>query len=422
MKRITEFDSKQYHPECFACADCRKAITSQFYPFNNDYLCANCHETRFPRKRVTCKQPISAQSKISMVEGQPCCVRCYEDRHAKRCSKCQKAIVADVEYLEFEDKYWHKECFVCSKCQRCIAEESFYQDGELILCKDYVYCNTKSNGDQHQPLNNLVQSLAQSLSAQTIDIVHKRNESKYYQVPRLECDNDLRKYGVIRRFFRFLNPFSSSSTPPVPPPVPPPEDIRSKTFFQRLKRALAISPPIERFLIRTKVTEDQDVARLLSKTAAVTIYSFVGVTLLGTAGLDTKPLIAGLGITGFTVGFALKEVATNFLSGIFLVINKPFVKGCRLKIHGSGGGIEGFVEYIDVRYVHLRTNDRGIIMIPSAIVYTNPITVFQPDDDDDEIDENKNFVESEVKDAPITKDDLKMKFNQEPVGTEKKRI
>lgn len=52
-----------------------------------------------------------------MVDGQPCCAKCYEDNHAKRCSLCQKAIVADVEYLEFEDKYWHKECFACSKCQ-----------------------------------------------------------------------------------------------------------------------------------------------------------------------------------------------------------------------------------------------------------------------------------------------------------------
>ncbi|CAM2699269.1 unnamed protein product [Rotaria socialis] len=142
--RITEFDGKQFHPDCFACADCHKPITSQFYPFNSQYLCSACHEARFPRKRcacflcVTCKQPISAQSKISMVDGQPCCVNCYEDKHAKRCSRCQKAIVADVEYLEFEDKYWHKECFTCSKCQKCIAEESFYQDGNLILCKDCI--------------------------------------------------------------------------------------------------------------------------------------------------------------------------------------------------------------------------------------------------------------------------------------------
>ncbi len=54
-------------------------------------------------------------------------------------------------------------------------------------------------------------------------------------------------------------------------------------------------------------------------------------------GVDTKSLLAGIGITGFTIGFALKEVATNFISGIFLVINKSFIRGCRIKIHGIDG-------------------------------------------------------------------------------------
>jgi len=69
-----------------------------------------------------------------MVDGQPCCVNCYEDKHAKRCSQCQKAIVADVEYLEFEDKYWHKECFTCSKCQ---VEKNKYLNSfyNLLFCR-----------------------------------------------------------------------------------------------------------------------------------------------------------------------------------------------------------------------------------------------------------------------------------------------
>ncbi len=54
-------------------------------------------------------------------------------------------------------------------------------------------------------------------------------------------------------------------------------------------------------------------------------------------GADTKSLLAGIGITGFTIGFALKEIAANFISSIFLVINKPFIRGCRIKIHGSDG-------------------------------------------------------------------------------------
>jgi hypothetical protein len=77
-----------------------------------------------------------------MVDGQPCCVNCYEDKHAKRCSRCQKAIVADVEYLEFEDKYWHKECFTCSKCQ--------------VKKKDDVFCFLKINFNEYFSYRNVL--------------------------------------------------------------------------------------------------------------------------------------------------------------------------------------------------------------------------------------------------------------------------
>jgi small-conductance mechanosensitive channel len=116
---------------------------------------------------------------------------------------------------------------------------------------------------------------------------------------------------------------------------------QSETMVQRVKRFLTLAPMIDRFLLRSSIVNDEDLARLISKIAAITIYAFIGMTALGTFGVDTKPLLAGLGITGFTIGFALREVATNFISGVFLVISKPFVRGCRIQIHGSGGGIEG---------------------------------------------------------------------------------
>ncbi|CAF4774582.1 unnamed protein product, partial [Rotaria sp. Silwood2] len=97
--RITEFDGKQYHPECFACVDCRKAITSQFYPFNNDYLCGTCHEQRFPRKR---------------------------------CAKCNSVITSAV--ITFAGASYHAACFLCmypqlilqKKRNKIINQENFY--------------------------------------------------------------------------------------------------------------------------------------------------------------------------------------------------------------------------------------------------------------------------------------------------------
>ncbi len=146
--------------------------------------------------------------------------------------------------------------------------------------------------------------------------------------------------GRIRRFLRWFGWGAEPIVTTLPEPPPP------VTAIQRIKRFFLFSPSIERFLLRSHIIEDEDLARLLSKTAAITIYAMVTVSTLGTLGVDTKPLLAGIGITGFTIGFALKEVATNFISGIFLVMNKPFVRGCRIKIHGSGGGIEGKIEYL----------------------------------------------------------------------------
>ncbi|CAF3922852.1 unnamed protein product [Rotaria sp. Silwood1] len=83
--------------------------------------------------------------------------------------------------------------------------------------------------------------------------------------------------------------------------------------------------PSGRIFLHSHIIEDEDLGRLISKIAAIIMYAFIGITTLVTVGVDTKSLLAGIVITGFTIGFALKEVATNFISGIFLVINKPFI-------------------------------------------------------------------------------------------------
>jgi len=162
----------------------------------------------------------------------------------------------------------------------------------------------------------------------------------YQQPNRYLVQNTSNKQspGRIGRFFRWFRwraePINSTISTTSPP-------LTTLTVMQGLKRFLALSPLLERFFLHSQIIQDEDLARLISKIAAITIYTFITITTLGTLGIDTKPLLTGIGITGFTIGFALKEVATNFIAGIFLVINKPFVRGCRIKIHGDGDGIEG---------------------------------------------------------------------------------
>jgi small conductance mechanosensitive channel len=105
-------------------------------------------------------------------------------------------------------------------------------------------------------------------------------------------------------------------------------------------------------------------------------------SVLGTVGFDTKPIVAGLGVTGFTVGFALKDVATNYLSGLLLVLNRPFKQGWRVRLFNGSTAFEGIVKAVDTRYVHLEMKDKHRILLPSYVVYSNPIVVLESIDDE----------------------------------------
>lgn len=130
-------------------------------------------------------------------------------------------------------------------------------------------------------------------------------------------------------------------------------------------------------ILRSGITKDEDVARFVSKSAAIAAYTLAGFSLLGTLGVDTKPLVAGLGVGGFTAGFALRDVATNFVSGVLLVLQRPFEKGDKLRVHAGSTVLEGEVQSIELRYIVLKPKDQSTIMIPASIVYASPVVVLK---------------------------------------------
>lgn len=115
---------------------------------------------------------------------------------------------------------------------------------------------------------------------------------------------------------------------------------------------------------------DQNLTSLLSRTSSITFGVLGLVTALGTMGVNVSALVAGLGLTGFALGFALKDTISNLLSGILILLYRPFVKGNRIKI----SGYEGIVISIDLRYTELESEGNKIL-IPNSKLFTDPITV-----------------------------------------------
>jgi small-conductance mechanosensitive channel len=113
---------------------------------------------------------------------------------------------------------------------------------------------------------------------------------------------------------------------------------------------------------------DPGVIEFVVRIVRIAVWTFAVITALGTLGVNVAALVGGLGLTGFALGFALKDIISNLLSGVLLLIYRPFRRGERIKVSGW----EGVVADIDLRYTTLDTTG-GRVLIPNANLFTTPV-------------------------------------------------
>ena len=115
---------------------------------------------------------------------------------------------------------------------------------------------------------------------------------------------------------------------------------------------------------------DPDLTYFLGRAAKVGSLTFGAITALGTLGVDVTALVAGLGLTGFALGFALKDTISNALAGILIIIYKPFKQGDQIKV----SAFEGAVTEVNLRYTTLLADGKKIF-VPNSMVFTNAVIV-----------------------------------------------
>ena len=96
------------------------------------------------------------------------------------------------------------------------------------------------------------------------------------------------------------------------------------------------------------------------------------VVVVGKLGVDIGPIIAGLGVTGFILGFAFQESLGNLASGLMIALNEPFKIGDYVIV----GGLEGTVIKMDMMAATLATADNKKVVIPNKSAWGSPITNF----------------------------------------------
>lgn len=120
-----------------------------------------------------------------------------------------------------------------------------------------------------------------------------------------------------------------------------------------------------------KLKFDPYLTKFFAQASRVVFTLFGVITALGTIGINVSALVAGLGLTGFALGFAFKDTISNILSGVLILLYRPFNIDDTIKV----AGFEGKVISVDLRYTKL-DSEEGTVLIPNSKCFTDPVVVF----------------------------------------------
>ena len=115
---------------------------------------------------------------------------------------------------------------------------------------------------------------------------------------------------------------------------------------------------------------DQHRALLLKRSSYYIILVLFMVSALNELGFDLSVLLGAAGILTVAIGFASQTSASNLISGLFLVAERPFSVGDIIRV----GTTTGVVLSIDLLSVKLRTFDNLFVRIPNEFLIKSEVT------------------------------------------------
>src|ERR1700738_1078527 len=92
--------------------------------------------------------------------------------------------------------------------------------------------------------------------------------------------------------------------------------------------------------------------------------------VLENTGIHLGALTVFAGAVGVGVGFGLQNIASNFISGLVILAERPITIGDRVEV----AGVAGQVELIRARSTVIRTNDNIAMIVPNTKFIDSPVT------------------------------------------------
>ncbi|NIJ45161.1 small conductance mechanosensitive channel [Wenyingzhuangia heitensis] len=120
-----------------------------------------------------------------------------------------------------------------------------------------------------------------------------------------------------------------------------------------------------------KITNNQALTKLIGTISFIVFMSLGFFVALSVLKLDkaVTSLLAGAGVIGLALSFAFQDSATNFISGVFMAVRKPFRIGDVIETADE----MGVVQHINLRNIVMHSFNGQEVIIPNKDVFQNKI-------------------------------------------------
>jgi small conductance mechanosensitive channel len=115
---------------------------------------------------------------------------------------------------------------------------------------------------------------------------------------------------------------------------------------------------------------DHNTELLIGRLCYGIVWVIGAIIALGVVGLNFTALLGTLGLTSVAIGFSLKDVLSNYISGVILLAARPFRIGDQVVIDTY----EGTITQIQLRATTIQTYDGRLVYIPNQEVFQSSIT------------------------------------------------
>ena len=120
--------------------------------------------------------------------------------------------------------------------------------------------------------------------------------------------------------------------------------------------------------LQTGKSVDRTSVHAIGKLIRTAIFITTALVILQTLGFSVSGVLAFGGIGGIAIGFAAKDLLSNFFGGLMIYMDRPFTVGDWIR--SPDRKIEGTVESIGWRLTTIRTFDKRPLYVPNSIFAT----------------------------------------------------